>query len=54
MLHTFIGGCIMTQKLPAVMLVGLLIGAGGPGRDANKQKKDEEQIVGLWTVVSRD
>jgi uncharacterized protein (TIGR03067 family) len=44
----------MRRKLVAGMLVALLVGAGTTGRDAEKQKKDDESIVGLWKIVHHE
>jgi uncharacterized protein (TIGR03067 family) len=45
---------MMGRKLLAVTVVGLLIGAGNAGQDADKHDKDSEGVVGLWRIVSHE
>jgi uncharacterized protein (TIGR03067 family) len=44
----------MKRKAMAVWVVVLLIGAGHAGQGADKKDKDEEKILGAWTIVSQE
>jgi uncharacterized protein (TIGR03067 family) len=44
----------MRRKVLAVLVVVLLIGAGNAGQGTEKKDKDEEKILGAWTIVSQE